>query len=359
MNCVMLVLAIFGSARAQLTSNQPKGNLAGQTVLVTGASSGIGRAAAYHLGAYSGANVVVTARRKAKLDSLVADIKAAGGSALAVATDVGITAEVKAAFDAGVAEYGAIHHVFANAAFTGNGATVNKVSRFDYEEAKQVHNVNYLGFRRTLDFALEEFGRHNDSIPTTVVACSSIGSLYSSNQMSGFASIIFKENMVHDYHASKGAMDTVVVQYGAHTMKMSGTRLFGVHPAVFDTQLISGITNNIADYTGGVLPTDTVAALNPLFPGVGGDPRTWGPVLNRLFSADPVFKSGNRLVCDNDRCFPVMEMLKAVETGELPNVDLSTLLDVDLNPAPFTKEEHQAHLESLKAAHQAASKQEL
>ena len=67
--------------------------LAGKTAIVTGASSGIGYATAAKLAA-SRAAVVVHARRKERLEKLVAEISSKGGKAIAVVGDAGIPADI-------------------------------------------------------------------------------------------------------------------------------------------------------------------------------------------------------------------------------------------------------------------------
>ena len=61
--------------------------LKGKTVLITGASSGIGEAAALAF-AKEGAQIVLAARRKERLDEVRDEIEAGGGSALAYAVDI-------------------------------------------------------------------------------------------------------------------------------------------------------------------------------------------------------------------------------------------------------------------------------
>ena len=79
--------------------------LAGRVAVITGASSGIGEAAAEHL-AGLGARVAVLARRADRLAELVARIEKSGGTALAIAADVTDAAAVRSAADRVAAELG-------------------------------------------------------------------------------------------------------------------------------------------------------------------------------------------------------------------------------------------------------------
>jgi len=87
------------------------GRLAGKVAFITGAGAGIGRASA-RLFAEEGASVVI-AEKNAEAGALVAkEIEAAGGRALAVATDVTDEDSVVRAVEAAVARFGAIHVLF-------------------------------------------------------------------------------------------------------------------------------------------------------------------------------------------------------------------------------------------------------
>lgn len=77
-------------------------NIQGKVVVITGASSGLGEATARHLAA-KGAKVFLGARRKERLDVVVADIERAGGEAAAMKVDVTNRAEVEAFVQAAVA----------------------------------------------------------------------------------------------------------------------------------------------------------------------------------------------------------------------------------------------------------------
>lgn len=92
-------------------------SLAGETALVTGASSGLGRHFAIVL-ARAGARVALAARRVDRLEALAREIEAAGGKAAAVAMDVREPASVKAGFDAAEAALGPITVAINNAGVT-------------------------------------------------------------------------------------------------------------------------------------------------------------------------------------------------------------------------------------------------
>jgi citronellol/citronellal dehydrogenase len=90
------------------------GLFAGQTVIVTGAGSGIGRCTAHELAAL-GAHVVLIGRTLAKLEAVAAEIGADGGEASPLACDIRDEAAVQAAVAAAIAARGSIHGLVNNA----------------------------------------------------------------------------------------------------------------------------------------------------------------------------------------------------------------------------------------------------
>ncbi|UWQ14466.1 SDR family oxidoreductase [Aliiroseovarius sp. M344] len=86
-------------------------DMTGKTVLITGASRGIGEAAA-HIFAQAGANVVLTARGRSQIDAIAASI---GARALAVPGDVSKWTDVKVVVDAAVKKFGTVDVLINNA----------------------------------------------------------------------------------------------------------------------------------------------------------------------------------------------------------------------------------------------------
>ncbi|PWI44440.1 SDR family oxidoreductase [Streptomyces sp. ICBB 8177] len=112
-----------------------------ETVVITGASAGIGRACA-RLFAARGANVGLLARGRAGLDAAAADVESNGGKALAVPTDVSDPGQVEEAARRVEGAFGPID-VWVNVAFTSVFAPFDQIGP---EEFRRVTEVTYLGF---------------------------------------------------------------------------------------------------------------------------------------------------------------------------------------------------------------------
>ncbi len=112
--------------------------LNGKVAIITGASAGIGRATA-KLFAAEGAKVVVGARRQAELDSLVEEINAAGGDAVAVAGDVRSEDYHKALVATAVERYGKLDIAFNNAGILGEAGPSTGVSEAGFTEAVTIN----------------------------------------------------------------------------------------------------------------------------------------------------------------------------------------------------------------------------
>jgi NAD(P)-dependent dehydrogenase (short-subunit alcohol dehydrogenase family) len=112
-------------------------DLTGRTLLITGASSGIGANLA-RAAAGAGAKVAAAARRADKLEALVAEITAAGGQAQAFAMDVEDEASVIAGYDAVEAAFGPPDSVIANAGISLQGSALD-ISIDDFDKVLAVN----------------------------------------------------------------------------------------------------------------------------------------------------------------------------------------------------------------------------
>ncbi len=115
--------------------------LAGKTILITGASSGIGESAA-RLFAREGANVVITARRKDELDRVAEDIAADGGNVLAVQADTTDAGELQRAVAAAVERWWRLDGALNNAGRTQGGGRLAEVTDETFDS---VVETNFKG----------------------------------------------------------------------------------------------------------------------------------------------------------------------------------------------------------------------
>ncbi|MGO4617150.1 SDR family oxidoreductase [Nocardia sp. 2YAB30] len=127
-----------------------------QTVVITGASGGIGRAAARRFAA-DGASVALLARGRAGLAAAAEEVRAAGGRALPISADVADFAAVEAAAERVEAEFGPID-VWVNSAFTSVFAPFSRIAPHEF---RRVTEVTYLGSVHGTMAALARM-RHRD-----------------------------------------------------------------------------------------------------------------------------------------------------------------------------------------------------
>ena len=116
-------------------------SLQNKVALITGGTSGIGKAAALGL-AQAGAKVVVAGRRADEGNKVVEAIIQAGGEALFVKTDVSREADVKALVEKTVATFGRLDIAFNNA---GIGGVSHSIETMDVEDYQSVFDINVKG----------------------------------------------------------------------------------------------------------------------------------------------------------------------------------------------------------------------
>jgi len=193
-----------------------------QTVVITGASGGIGRATARLFGE-RGARVVLIARGQAGLDGAAAEVAKAGGKPLAIAADVADYQQVAAAARQAEEHFGPID-VWVNDAFTSVFATFSEITA---NEFRRVTEVSYLGYVHGTMAALERMRPRGHG--TIVQVGSALGqrsiplqSAYcgAKHAVNGFTSSLRCELM----HEGSGIQVTVVQMPAVNTPQFSWVR---------------------------------------------------------------------------------------------------------------------------------------
>ncbi len=140
-----------------------KSDLRGKTIVITGASSGLGRGAAEKL-AEQGAKVVIAARRGRVLDDLAEQIRAAGGIALVVEVDVSAPDDIARLAAAALESFGRIDVWINNVGIGALGA----FWEVPIEDHARVIDVNLKGLLYGAHAALRQFRAQGEGILVNV-----------------------------------------------------------------------------------------------------------------------------------------------------------------------------------------------
>jgi NAD(P)-dependent dehydrogenase (short-subunit alcohol dehydrogenase family) len=123
-----------------------------KVAIVTGGSSGIGRATAIAL-AKEGVNIVVAARRSKEGDETVRLVKETGSDGIFVKTDVTKEASIKSLIEKTIDSYNVLDYAFNNA---GIEQTMTPLTEQTVEEFDQIMNINVRGVWLSMKYEIPE-----------------------------------------------------------------------------------------------------------------------------------------------------------------------------------------------------------
>jgi len=196
-----------------MTLSTPR-QLEGKVALITGASSGIGRAAAVVL-AQRGAKIVAAARRQSELDEVVAEITAQGGIAAAIVVDVTREADIIAMVQFAVDTYGQLDIAFNNAGTEGVFAPLIEQdnARFD-----RVFEPNVRGVFNCMKYEAK------------VMLEQGFGSIINNPSMGGVIGFENAALYIGTKHAVVGMTKTASIEWFKH-----GVRVNALCPGLIET----------------------------------------------------------------------------------------------------------------------------
>ncbi|MGJ5136244.1 MULTISPECIES: SDR family NAD(P)-dependent oxidoreductase [unclassified Bradyrhizobium] len=214
------------------------GRLEGKSVIITGAGSGIGRAASLMF-TREGARLIAVDRSEGVKET-VELVKQQGGIAEAVMADAGSEADVSGFIDRAVATYGKLDVIWANAGISGG---LIPIAEQTVEHWQEILRINLIGPFLAVKYAMPHMVRQQRG---AIVCTASVAGLKSG--ASG-----------HPYAASKAGVISLV-QTTAYSLSGTGVRINAVCPGLIET----GMTKPIFDGAKERGTEGKIGQLNPL-----------------------------------------------------------------------------------------------
>jgi NAD(P)-dependent dehydrogenase (short-subunit alcohol dehydrogenase family) len=226
------------NAAATRREETSMGRLEGKSIIVTGAGSGIGRAATL-LFAREGAKLVAVDRSEA-VNETVARVKEAGGHAHALMADAGAEADVKSYIDEAVQRHGRLDGIWANAGISGG---LVPLAEQTVEQWQEILRINLIGPFLAVKYAMPHMVAQGSG---AIVLTASVAGLKSG--ASG-----------HPYAASKAGVISLV-QTTAYSLSGTGVRINAICPGLIET----GMTRPVFERAKERGTENKIGQLNPL-----------------------------------------------------------------------------------------------
>jgi len=246
-----------------------------KVAIVTGGGTGIGKATAIAF-AREGAKVVIGNRNEQRGAEVVAEIKAAGGEATFIRTDVMIPGDVEALIHHTVETYGRLDIAFNNAGIEGNIAPTHEQTEANFD---QVMGINLKGVWLCMKHEIEQMLKQSKSVDGSrgaIVNCSSIAGVI------GFPGL---GHYVASKHAVMGLTKTAALEYGTE-----GIRINAVNPALIETPMADRLTGELQ------MSEDDAKGMHPI--GRTGRPEEVADLVLFLCSKESSFITGQAMLID-------------------------------------------------------------
>ena len=246
------------------------GRLEGKSVIITGAGSGIGRAASL-LFTREGAKLIAVDRTDG-VNETAKLVRDAGGTVEAVSADAGSEADVKAFIEKAVTKYGKLDAIWANAGVSGGLVPIADQTVEHWQEVLRVNLIGpFLAIKHSIPHMTKQgFG--------SIVCTASVAGLKSG--ASG-----------HPYGASKAGVISLV-QTTAYSLSGTGVRINAVCPGLIET----GMTKPIFDNARERGTDGKIGQLNPLKR--AGQPHELAAMGLFLASDDASYVNGQAIPVD-------------------------------------------------------------
>ena len=192
-----------------------------KTILITGASRGIGRATAVLAGAKGWSVGINYAANERAAEDTAEAVRAGGGRAALLKGDVSSEADVVSAFDTAEARLGPLDGVVVNAGIVAPFLTLAEMGA---DRLRRVFEVNVLGAYLCAREGARRLGRDRGGRGGSIVLVSSVAARLGSP----FEYV--------DYAGSKGALDTLAVGL-AKELAPQGVRVNAVRPGLIETEI--------------------------------------------------------------------------------------------------------------------------